>query len=326
MITLSRERAKELTGEFEGKRIVVLGDLMLDEFIWGRVRRISPEAPVPVVEVERQTLALGGAGNVVSNLVALGARPTPLGVVGDDTDAERMRSQFLGLGISADGLVIDRARPTTLKTRVIAHNQQVVRADRESRAPISAEIENRIVARFQSELERADAIVVSDYNKGLLTARVLSGTLKPARERGLTVCLDPKMRSFADYQPVTVITPNNQEAAEAAGIMIEDERSLVEAGRRLLGSLDCRAVLVTRGEEGMTLFTDGGEVTHIPPVAREVYDVTGAGDTVIATLALALRAGASVAEAAVLANHAAGVVVGKVGTATLTRDELIATI
>jgi D-glycero-beta-D-manno-heptose-7-phosphate kinase len=323
---LTRERAKKLTGEFEGKRIVVLGDVMLDEFIWGRVRRISPEAPVPVVEVERQTIALGGAGNVVSNLVALGASPAPLGTVGDDVDAERLRSAFHSLGVRTDGLVVDRARPTTLKTRILAHNQQVVRADRESRRVISSEIEDQLVARFQSGIETADALVVSDYNKGLLTKRLLSLTLEAARSRGLIACLDPKLRSFADYQPVTVITPNNQEAAEAAGVIIEDEKSLVEAGRKLLGSIDCRAVLVTRGEEGMTLFTGGGEVTHIPTVAREVYDVTGAGDTVIATLALALAAGASLVEAAVLANHAAGVVVGKLGTATVTGEELLATI
>jgi rfaE bifunctional protein kinase chain/domain len=326
MITLSRMRAEELTREFEGKRIVVMGDLMLDEFVWGRVRRISPEAPVPVVEVERQTLALGGAGNVVSNLVALGALPTPVGVVGDDGDAERMRSRFRDLNVGTNSLVVDPARPTTLKTRVIAHNQQVVRADRESRAPVSAEIEDRVIAQFQSEIERADAVVISDYNKGLLTERVLASTLQKARERGVMVCLDPKLRNFAHYQPVTVITPNHQEAAEAASLVIEDDESLVEAGRRLLNSIDCRAVLITRGEEGMTLFTDGGEVTHIPTVAREVYDVTGAGDTVIATLALALASNASFAEAAVLANHAAGVVVGKVGTATVTRDELMATI
>ncbi|MGA9773552.1 MAG: D-glycero-beta-D-manno-heptose-7-phosphate kinase [Blastocatellia bacterium] len=326
MITLLRGRAEELTREFEGKRIVVMGDLMLDEFIWGRVRRISPEAPVPVVEVERQTLALGGAGNVASNLVALGARPTPVGVVGDDADAERMRSRFRELNVGTSGLVVDLARPTTLKTRVIAHNQQVVRADRESRASISAEVEDGIIARFQSEIETADAVVISDYNKGLLTARVLARLLPLARERGVMVCLDPKLRNFAHYQPVTVITPNHQEAAEAAAVAIEDEKSLIEAGHRLLDSIDCRAVLITRGEEGMTLFTDGGEVTHIPTVAREVYDVTGAGDTVIATLALALASKASLVEAAMLANHAAGVVVGKVGTATVTRDELLATI
>ena len=326
MMTLARARAEQLTAGFAGRRILVLGDLMLDEFIWGRVRRISPEAPVPVVEVERQTLVLGGAGNVAANLVALGARAVPLGVVGEDVSAERMRAAFADIGVASDGLVVDAARATTLKTRIIAHNQQVVRADRESRAPISSVIEEAIVARFAEALDSADAAVVSDYRKGLLTPRVLAETLEAARRRNVPVCLDPKLRSFAGYQPVTVITPNHQEAAEAAGLEIEDEASLIEAGRRLLDAIDCRAVLITRGEEGMALFTDGGEVTRIPTVAREVYDVTGAGDTVIATLALALAAGATFAEAAILANHAAGVVVGKVGTATVTRDELLATV
>lgn len=330
MKPLPQARARSIADEFPGKRIVVLGDVMLDEFIWGRVRRISPEAPVPVVEVDRQTLALGGAGNVVSNLVALGANPAPIGVLGADPDAERLRQAFSELGVSTDRLVVDSSRPTTVKTRIIAHSQQVVRTDRESRVPISSEIEARVIDNFRGEIESADAIVVSDYGKGLLTMELLGQTLTAARKRGLIVCLDPKMRSFAHYQPVTVITPNNQEAADASGISIEDEHSLAEAGRKLLGSIDTRAVLITRGEEGMSLFTDGGpegaEVTHIPTVAREVYDVTGAGDTVIATLALALASGASLKEAAMLANHAAGVVVGKVGTASLTREELLATI
>ncbi len=330
MSKLSRERARTLTSGFAGKRIVVLGDVMLDEFIWGRVRRISPEAPVPVVEVDRQTLALGGAGNVVSSLVALGAAATPIGVLGDDLDADRLRGAFGVFGVSAIRLVVDAARPTTVKTRIIAHNQQVVRADRESRAPIAVAIEDRVAEGFRAEIEGADAVVVSDYGKGLLTPGLLAQALTAARERGLIVCLDPKMRNFVHYQPVTVITPNNQEAADASGIPIEDEHSLTEAGRKLLGSIDTRAVLITRGEEGMTLFTgggpDGAEVTHIPTVAREVYDVTGAGDTVIATLALALASGASLEEAAVLANHGAGVVVGKVGTASVSRDELLATI
>lgn len=328
--TLTQERARSIADAFAGKRIIVLGDVMLDEFIWGRVRRISPEAPVPVVEVDRQTLALGGAGNVVSNLVALGAATTPIGVVGDDLDADRLRGAFDELGVSAIRLVVDSARPTTVKTRIIAHNQQVVRADRESRARIAAEIENSVAESFRGEIEAADAVVVSDYGKGLLTPGLLAHALRAAREGGLIVCLDPKMRSFVHYQPVTVITPNNQEASDASGIPIEDEQSLTEAGLKLLGSIDTRAVLITRGEEGMALFTgggpDGAEVTHIPTVAREVYDVTGAGDTVIATLALALASGASLEEAAVLANHAAGVVVGKVGTASLTRDELLGAI
>src|SRR5436853_906102 len=325
MLKLARARAEQLTAKFVGRRIVVLGDLMLDEFIWARVRRISPEAPVPVVEVERQTLALGGAGNVASNLVALGARPAPLGIVGSDTTADHMRAAFHDIGVASDSIVVDSSRATTLKTRIIAHNQQVVRADRESRAPISTPVEEAIIAAFASALDTADAVVVSDYNKGLLTPKVLAATLAAARQSDIAVCLDPKMRSFANYQPVTVITPNHQEAAEATGLAIEDDASLNEAGRRLLDAIDCRAVLITRGEEGMALFTDGGEVTRIPTVAREVYDVTGAGDTVIATLALALAAGATFAEAAILANHAAGVVVGKVGTATVTRDELLET-
>ena len=330
MKTLTRERARSIADAFAGKRIVVLGDVMLDEFIWGRVRRISPEAPVPVVEVDRQTLALGGAGNVVSNLIALGAAATPIGVLGDDLDADRLRGAFSELGVSTIRLVVDAARPTTVKTRIIAHNQQVVRTDRESRGPIAAAIEARVADGFREEVEAADAVVVSDYGKGLLTPGLLARTLAAARERGLIVCLDPKMRNFVHYQPVTVITPNNQEAADASGIPIEDEKSLTEAGRMLLGSIDTRAVLITRGEEGMALFTgsgsDGAEVTHIPTVAREVYDVTGAGDTVIAMLALALASGASLEEAAVLANHGAGVVVGKVGTASVNRDELLATI
>ncbi|HWC77491.1 MAG TPA: D-glycero-beta-D-manno-heptose-7-phosphate kinase [Blastocatellia bacterium] len=322
---LTRERATTVAQAFDGKRIVVLGDLMLDEFIWGRVRRISPEAPVPVVEVESHSIALGGAGNVVSNLKALGATAIPVGAIGDDMDAERLRASLRSLGITTDGLISDTARPTTLKTRIIAHSQQVVRADRESRKSISPEVEERIANTFREHLQHADAVVVSDYNKGLLTSGLLKRALGDARARDLIVCLDPKTRSFANYNPVTIITPNNQEAGDATGIEIVDDETLSAAGRSILTSLACRAVLITRGEEGMTLFTGRGEVTHIPTVAQEVYDVTGAGDTVIATLALALAAGANDVEAAVLANHAAGVVVGKVGTATVTREELLAT-
>jgi rfaE bifunctional protein kinase chain/domain len=325
MTTVSRDRAEALAGSFAGKRIVVLGDLMLDEFIWGRVRRISPEAPVPVVEVERQSRAIGGAGNVVSNLVALGAEASPLGVVGDDEAGVRLRESFVQLGVDPDGIVTDPTRPTTTKARIVAHNQQVVRADRESREPVSASVEDEIIRLFQAKIDRADAMVVSDYNKGLLTARLLSAVLRDAREKGRIVCLDPKMRSFSSYQPVTMITPNAQEAGEAAGVEIVDGKTLEEAGWKLLSSIDCSAVLITRGEEGMALFTAGAEIAHIPTVAREVYDVTGAGDTVIAALALSLASRGSFAEAAILANHAAGVVVGKLGTATVTREELLGT-
>ena len=196
-MTLARARAEQLTEGFAGRRIVVLGDLMLDEFIWGRVRRISPEAPVPVVEVERQTLVLGGAGNVAANLVALSARAVPLGVVGPDANAERMRAAFQDINVTNDGLIVDAARATTLKTRIIAHNQQVVRADRESRAPIPPEVEASVITHFAAALDAADAVVVSDYRKGLLTPRVLTETLQAARRCNVPVCLDPKLRSFA---------------------------------------------------------------------------------------------------------------------------------
>src|SRR5262249_20683956 len=323
MTTITSARAKTLASAFAGKRIMVLGDMMLDQFIWGRVKRISPEAPVPVVEVDRETSAIGGAGNVVSNLVALGASAFPLGIIGDDSDAARLQSKFEQLGVDTSGLIVDPSRPTTIKTRIIAHNQQVVRTDRESRLPISSAIEQRVLDRFQAAIRSLDAVVVSDYNKGLLTSSLLKAALTAARDAGVSTCVDPKTRTFSAYQPVTVITPNNQEAAEAAAIEIVDESSLIEAGRKLLASIDCRAVLVTRGEEGMSLFTDGGEVTHIPTMAREVYDVTGAGDTVVATMALALASGATFPEAAITANHAAGVVVAKVGTATVSRAELL---
>ncbi|HKV40015.1 MAG TPA: D-glycero-beta-D-manno-heptose-7-phosphate kinase [Blastocatellia bacterium] len=326
MSTITRVRASELANGFEGKRVIAIGDLMLDEFIWGRVRRISPEAPVPVVEVERQTLALGGTGNVASNLAALAAVPLPIGVVGDDSDAGRLRSALAALGIDSRGLVVDRGRPTTLKTRIIAHNQQVVRADRESRSPIAPETERSVLEVFDRLVDSVDAVVVSDYDKGVLTPRLLDSVLESARKQGCTVCLDPKVKDFSHYQPVTVITPNLHEAMEAAGVSTEGEAGVVEAGKRILDMLDCRAVLVTRGEEGMSLFSEGGEVAHFPTVAREVYDVTGAGDTVLATLGLALVAGATLAEAVMLANYAAGAVVGKVGTSTVTRQELMATI
>lgn len=322
---MTPSRARELVSGFEGRRIIVLGDIMLDEFVWGRVRRISPEAPVPIVEVERQTLMPGGAGNVASNLVALGAQPMLIGVTGRDPDAERLRALLKSLEMETGGIFGDPSRPTTLKTRIIAHNQQVVRADRESRSPIGPAIESQLLECFLGALGSAEAVIVSDYNKGLLTEGLLASVLGSARERGVAVCLDPKSKDFSRYQPVTIITPNHSEALEAAGISTDTRDGIEEAGRRILSSIDCRAVLITRGEEGMSLFTEDGQVNHIPAAAREVYDVTGAGDTVIAALTLAIASGASMVEAAVLANHAAGVVVGKVGTATVSCEELLST-
>ncbi|HWQ35926.1 MAG TPA: D-glycero-beta-D-manno-heptose-7-phosphate kinase [Blastocatellia bacterium] len=321
---MNRQRALEILDRFAGRRLLVPGDLMLDEFIWGEVRRISPEAPVPVVEVRRESWHLGGAGNVVSNLAALGAQAVPIGVIGDDAAAARLMEQFAEREIESGGLIRDASRPTTLKTRIVAHSQQMVRADRESRAPVSPEIEDAVIAVFNDLIAVADAVVVSDYDKGLLTPRVLHSILTAAHEARKPVCLDPKIRNFAHYRPVTIITPNQAEAERATGLEITDEKSLLAAAQRIREMLDCPHVLITRGEHGLSLLSENNSFIHIPTVAREVYDVTGAGDTVIATLALAIAAGAQVAEAAVIANHAAGIVVGKVGTATASRAELAA--
>ncbi|MDX2041623.1 MAG: D-glycero-beta-D-manno-heptose-7-phosphate kinase [Acidobacteriota bacterium] len=323
---MNQQRAQEILGQFPNHKLIVLGDLMLDEFIWGEVRRISPEAPVPVVEVKRESWHLGGAGNVVSNLIELGAKALPIGIIGDDEAGGLMRRKFAERGAATDGLIIEDSRPTTRKTRIVAHSQQMVRADREDRSPISADIEDRVIAVFKTALCEAEAVIISDYDKGLLTPRVLEAVISATRAAGKIVCLDPKIKNFLSYQNVDVITPNQPEAERASGIEIVDDASLIAAAHRIRELLICANVLITRGEHGMSLLDAEDRLTHIPTVAREVYDVTGAGDTVIATLALAMATGASVADAAVIANHAAGVVVAKVGTATVTPTELAETL
>lgn len=319
-------RAEAILDRFQGRCLIVLGDLMLDEFIWGEVRRISPEAPVPVVEVRRETLQLGGAGNVVTNLLALGAEAIPIGILGEDEAGRRMRALFADEGASVDGLLTVPDRPTTRKTRIVAHSQQMVRADREDRSLISEAIERQILALYLAALPSADAVILSDYDKGLLTPALLQSAIRAARAAGKPICLDPKIRHFSHYRLVDVVTPNQLEAERASGIEITDPASLLQAASRIRDLLDCRHVLITRGELGMSLFDAGGTISHIPTTAREVYDVTGAGDTVIATLTLALAAGAPLLDAAILANLAAGVVVGKVGTAAVSQDELRATL
>src|SRR5215510_10203215 len=323
---MNREQTRQIIDKFSGLRIIVLGDLMLDEFIWGEVRRISPEAPVPVVDVKRETISLGGAGNVVSNLFDLGAHVLPVGVVGNDQAANLIRDRLIERGGVVSGLISDHSRPTTRKTRILAHSQhqqqQMVRADREERKPVSAEVEARVIEAFNSFLNHAHAVIISDYDKGLLTPGLLGVVIESARKEGKMVCLDPKIRNFPHYRQVDLITPNQQEAERATNIEITDEESLSAAAHRISEMLDCENVLITRGEHGMSLLSERKTITHILTVAREVYDVTGAGDTVIATLSLSLAAGANLKDAAIIANHAAGVVVGKIGTATLSCSEL----
>ncbi len=323
---MNQHRAQQILSLFPNRRLIVLGDLMLDEFIWGEVRRISPEAPVPVVEVKRESWHLGGAGNVVSNLLGLGAKAWPIGIIGDDEAGRLLKRHFTELGATVGGIVVDPSRPTTRKTRIVAHSQQMVRADRESRLPISNEIETCLLAAFHSALPEAEIVIISDYDKGLLTPRLLKLVIEATQAAGKLVCLDPKIKNFLSYQHADVITPNQPEAERASGIEITDDASLITAAHRIRDLLNCANVLITRGEHGMSLLDANDKLTQIPTVAREVYDVTGAGDTVIATLSMALAAGASMIEAAIMANHAAGVVVGKVGTATVTSAELSATL
>jgi D-beta-D-heptose 7-phosphate kinase/D-beta-D-heptose 1-phosphate adenosyltransferase len=307
-----------------GARVAVLGDVMLDEFLWGKVARISPEAPVPVVEVERQSFHLGGAANVAGNLRALGGSAVLLGVVGKDAAADRLREALDRAGVVARLEVADHGRPTTVKTRIVAQGQQVVRADRELSADIPEALEDGLLASLRRELPGCQALVVSDYQKGVVTERLLRRVLALAKRLRVRVLVDPKLRHFARYKRVSVVTPNQSEAEQATGLSLRDSTGLLAAGRRILAMLDCEAALITRGEHGMSLFERGRRPLHIATTAREVFDVTGAGDSVIATLALALAAGGRLAEAALLANYAAGVVVGKLGTAEAQADEIVA--
>jgi rfaE bifunctional protein kinase chain/domain len=305
---------------FRKKKILVIGDIILDRYIWGKVDRISPEAPVPVVEVTREDFLLGGASNVVHNIVALGGNATIAGVTGTDRAGDVLMRILEERGIPSQG-VLRYSGPTTVKTRVIAHNQQVVRFDREDRERIVGKVLRELLEYVCMAIPTHDAVIISDYKKGTISSELIREVLKNAKPPNIFISVDPKVGHFHLYKNVSLITPNLAEASIASGIEITDEKSLVTAGRTLLRKLSCDAVLITRGEQGMSLF-ERGKVAHIPTVARNVYDVTGAGDTVIAAFTLAYAAGASMREAAVIANHVAGIVVGKVGTAVATSDQL----
>ncbi len=320
---ISRDAAGKILSRARGLKVVVLGDLMLDQFIWGTVERISPEAPVPVVRVGRESLHLGGAGNVVCNLAALGGEAWPVGVTGADADAARLRRTLEESGIATEGVLEVEGRATTVKTRIVAHNQQVVRFDREQDDPLDEGRAARLAEAALALIGRADALVVSDYEKGCVTPWLLERVLPAACGRGIPVLVDPKPGHWRSYTPITAITPNQTEAAAMSGVRLRGEEDQIAAGEAIRRTLGCRGVLLTRGEKGMLLLEEGQAPFTVPALAREVFDVTGAGDTVVAGMALGLAAGASLREAAMLANVAAGVVVGKVGTATATPDEIL---
>jgi len=315
-----------IVGRFEGRRVLVLGDLMLDHYLWGHCERISPEAPVPVVEVQRETSSLGGAGNVAANLTALGGEPVLVGLVGDDERAQKLFDAFAARGVDTRSIVRDPSRPTTMKTRIIAHSQQVVRADWESRADADGPALDGLLGVLERELPRCHGLVVSDYGKGVITRLVLEKAIGLARARRIPVAVDPKESHIDAYKGVSILTPNQLEAGWVMGQRITDEASLMSVGWGLQKRLDAECALITRGAEGMSLFEKTGRYTHLPTVAREVFDVTGAGDTVVSVVALALAAGADYPEACYLANHAAGVVIREVGTATCSPAQLKASL
>ncbi len=309
--------------DFEGVQALVLGDVMLDEYVWGEVERISPEAPVPVVEIRSRTRAPGGAANAAAGTAALGCTAHLIGVVGDDDAAASLRAALEETGVEAGSLVVDSGRSTTIKTRVVAHAQQVVRTDSESREALSAAVEAALIGSIRELIDDADVLIVSDYGKGVVTAEVAAEAIGSAAKAGKPVVVDSKGVHFEKYRGATVLTPNAHDAGRATNIHIESDADLDAAAQRLAEACGDAALLITRGSAGMNLYWQG-EPIHIPTEAREVYDVTGAGDTVVATLGAALGAGLPLPEAVRLANTAAGIVVGKIGTSTVTNDELAA--
>ena len=324
MANLTRQRAEAIMEAASQRKVVILGDVMLDEFVWGDVTRISPEAPVPVVDIRRESVHLGGAANVLANVVALGAGACVVGVIGDDSAGDRLRATLKEASPlqTEEYLVVAKGRPSTTKTRIIAHNQLVVRADREQRSPVNGQVEQQILAALKQALQDADAFVVSDYDKGVVTPRILEEILDFAYQR-VPVLVDPKIRNFPHYRPATLITPNHHEALRMTNMDEDTDDGLHKSAQAIRETLGCDAVLITRGDRGIMLLQGDSEPVFVETAAREVFDVTGAGDTVIATLATSLAAGATMLEAASLANHAAGIVVGKVGTATASAKELL---
>jgi rfaE bifunctional protein kinase chain/domain len=313
MVTFSQNRIDELLASVCTKNIAIIGDVMIDRYIWGTVNRISPEAPVPVVEVESESTMLGGAANVANNITSLGAKAFLIGVVGNDNSGKEFRRILEQQGTSAEGIVTDENRPTTVKTRVIAHNQHVVRIDHEEKKDVDAAVQEEIMSVLERHIQELDGIILEDYNKGVIGKTLIRRIIDLANANKKIVTIDPKFNNFFEYTNVTVFKPNKKETEEALGMKLRTDDEVIAAGKKLLERLKAENVLLTRSEKGMSLFEKNGTVTHIPTKARKVADVSGAGDTVIATLTAMIASGASFAEAATLANYAGGIVCGEVG-------------
>ncbi len=326
MVTITESRLTDIFDGFQGKRIAVVGDLMLDRYFWGSVARISPEAPVPVVEVEDESTRLGGAANVANNIATLGGIPVMFGVVGQDQMGNLLRQLVDERGYPVAGIVTDSSRPTTIKTRVIAHNQHVVRVDREAKNDIAPAIESLLLDALKRELPSLDGIILEDYNKGVMTRSLIVGIIAMARSAGKIVTVDPKFNNFFEYTGATVFKPNRKESEEALGRKMKSLAEIEDCGRELVNRLQAENVLLTLGEKGMLLIEKSGGASHVPTMARQVADVSGAGDTVISTLTMGLAAGATIKESAMLANFAGGIVCGEVGIVPIDRQLLFDTV
>lgn len=316
-------RFKQVISKFQKAKVLVVGDLILDEFIWGTVSRISPEAPVPVVWVDSENFMPGGASNVAMNIRSLGGEAYLAGVVGNDSRGEALQGLLRKKGVHCEGVVADKSRPTTQKTRVIAHHQQVVRIDREIVKPIADAVLDDMLAYIREKLPQMNALIIEDYGKGVIVPGLVREIVKIAKRHDKIIAVDPKETHFSYYRGVTTLTPNHHEAAAMVGFKIKDDASLESAGRKMLSKLRCKTAIITLGENGMAIFEDGKKMVKIPTIAQEVFDVSGAGDTVISALTLALASGADSIEAAHISNCAAGIVVGKVGVAVTSQDELM---
>ncbi|MCD6160923.1 MAG: D-glycero-beta-D-manno-heptose-7-phosphate kinase [candidate division Zixibacteria bacterium] len=327
-IKISKPRLDRLFSGFDKCRIMVVGDIMLDRYLWGAVSRISPEAPVPVVEISKEECLLGGAANVANNIAALGGQPLLLGITGKDSFASVLKKELTVRNFSINGVFTDSSRPTTVKTRIIASNQQVVRADREKTHEISKRLNKKLADYIDKTIDNIKAVIVSDYGKGVINSTLLDYLISACNKRDIFIAVDPKESQFFNYKHVSAITPNHHEAGFVVGKKIKDDATLVDVGWQILDRLEAKSLLITLGEKGMALFENGVSeknkrlLTKIPTLARRVYDVTGAGDTVIAALTMASAAGASLKEAAFIANIAAGEVVAEVGTAQVKKDRL----
>jgi rfaE bifunctional protein kinase chain/domain len=319
---ITRKKLEAIFKAFRGKRVLIIGDVMLDEYLIGSVIRISPEAPVPVIDIEEQRLSLGGAANVGLNIANLGCIPVLVGIIGEDQMGNAFRNVMINKNLLISGIVRIKNRPTTVKTRIIGHTQHVARVDREINDYINGKDEQRILYQIKKHMDRCNAVILQDYNKGVLTPRVIDYSIQLARKNNILITVDPKFTHFLNYKNVSLFKPNIKETEEALAIKIRSERDLILAGHKLLEKLSPDCLLITRGADGMSLMESKGTIMHVPTRARKVSDVSGAGDTVISTLTAALMGGASYREAATLANYAAGIVCEEVGIVPIEKQKL----